>query len=220
MIHAAHRRAAIATVFAVFAFSVFGLASAGAATKKPAAKCGAQPGTTVLEDAQGRVFTHHKLYYACALGSRTVTTLSGNASFINPGAGFELVGRYVIWSVDESYGVSPELELLDLDHGSAKTVLNDSEEGEATQVSLEDYALNADGTAIWLVDRGVCGPFGPCTSNSTVGASRGNSTLANVTTTSNDSELPPAPITSLGLSADGKLAFWIDQGQADYAQIP
>jgi hypothetical protein len=194
-------------------------AAGSAAADRASANCDGRAGTTVLKDTQARVFKHGAVYYACSRTTGSVHQLSGPKGWNDRGDGFELAGRYVAWAQDPSLFVSDLLELLDVDHGSAKTVFPGQEQGEATSSWVQTYLVNDQGTMVWLYD----GTGGGVTDSkpyafSEVLDSRSHHALASASTTGNG--VPKPPISSLGLSSDGKFAFWLRNGKPRGAPVP
>jgi hypothetical protein len=180
--------------------------------------CDGRAGKTVLKDTQARVFHRHAVYYACSRTTGRVHQLSGPKSWDDRGDGFELAGSYVAWAQDPSPFVSDLLELLDVDRGSAKTVFPGQEQGEATSSWVESFLLNDQGTVVWLYDGTGGGvvdakPY----AFSEVLDSRNHHSLGSA---KGKGVEPTPPLTSLGLSSDGKFAFWLDNGTPRGAPVP
>jgi hypothetical protein len=207
------RFAAIVSSLVVAVFAAGSAAADGAS-----ASCDGRAGTTVLKDTQARVFKHGAVYYACSRTTGSVHQLSAPKSWDDRGGGFELAGRYVAWAADPSPFLSDLLKLIDVDRGSVKTVFPGQEQGEATGSWVQTYLVNDQGTVVWLYD----GTGGGVTDSkpyafSEVLDSRNHHSLASA---KGKGVEPTPPLTSLGLSSDGKFAFWLDNGKPRGAPVP
>jgi hypothetical protein len=212
-------RGRLAAIVSSLVVVVAVFAAGSAAADGASASCDGRPGTTVLKDTQARVFEHHAIYYACSRTTGRVHQLSGPKSWDDRGDGFELAGSYVAWAQDPSPLVSDLLELLDVDHGSAKTVFPGQEQGEATSSQVQTYLVNDQGTVVWLYDgRGGGVVNSKYYAFSEVLDSRSHRALGSVSSKGNDPQTPA--ITSLGLSSDGKFAFWLRNGKPHGAPVP
>jgi hypothetical protein len=193
-------------------------AAGGAAANGASATCGGRPGTTLLKDKQARVFERHAVVYACSRTNGRVHQLSGPKSWADRGDGFELAGSYVAWAQDPSPLASDSLELLDVDSGPVKAVFPGHEQGEATSSWVQTFLVNDQGTLVWLYD-GTGG--GVATSKnyafSEVLDSRRHRPLASVNRSGKGPQKPP--ISGLGLSSDGRFAFWLQNGRPRGAPI-
>jgi hypothetical protein len=212
------------SLVAVSAIALLGFAVA--ATGRNAASCGARAGTTVLEDATVRVYEARGLDYACTRPTGRAYRLfrsefSGEKPV--PASGIELAGNYSAWSEFDEFTSHRLLVVLDVATGTYRTADAISTIGREY---VGGFVVNDHGTVVFTNDSADCvgsASFGECNANSSVVASsvHGNSTLAS-SANSSKSPAPAAqiPITSLGLSESGTVAFWIDNGTYGGAPIP
>jgi hypothetical protein len=212
-------RGRLATVVPVLIAVVGGLVSGSAMARLTSAACDARAGTTVLKDTQARVFERHAVYYACSLTTGRGQELSGPKSWLDRGDGFELAGSYVAWAQDPSPYVSDQLRLLDVDRGPVRTIFPGQAQGETTSSWVQSYLVNRRGTVVWLYDGTGGGVVGsPYYAFSEVLDSRNHRALGAASSHGSSPQTPA--ISSLGLSTDGKFAFWVQKGKPRGAQIP
>ncbi len=202
----ARKRMSALTVLLV---AVAALAAAGAAAGRTARTCTDRSGPTLLENRYARVFRHRGDVYACARGTTGVSTLASAQDI-------KLAGRYVAWQQIPNRQ-SNSLNVLDTATGGFVTV-GDALNGSRNAVeAIGGYVLNAQGTVVWLFDSTICDPFGPdCTSAGYVleHSYLGRTTLATATSSARID-----PFTGLGISTDGTMAYWLQDGRLAGARL-
>ncbi len=207
--------------------AVLGMAVAAAGSNSDS--CDAHPGSTLLEDGGARVFSSGGLISACARPDGSVHHLShpGSNSTKEVVSHITLAGAFVAWkrlTVHESLGRSQHaLGLLDLKSGDSRTVVATyGEPHHPSKYSLADFVLNEGGTLVWLVNFAACNAR--CDATSKLSESRlgqPNSVLAQDTESGPPGgPNPNPPISSVGLSRSGGVAYWLTRGNARSHRIP
>ncbi|MGO9971826.1 MAG: hypothetical protein ACLP01_03145 [Solirubrobacteraceae bacterium] len=176
--------------------------------------------STLLEDGSARVFSLSGSTYACARPSGTPTLVfapsSGQPSGIDDIA---LVGPYVAWELTQDEGIGADeqsLYLLDVNQQAPRQVYtNLYSTFRAPNFALGEYVLNASGTIVWVVNPA---PQAACSSNCGEAYTVYENSVANGTSTLATTSAS-TPITSLGLSADGTVAYWLENDSPQSADI-
>jgi hypothetical protein len=166
----------------------------------------------MLQDRQARVFERQGNVYACALPDGRTRELSNGPSDI------DLVGRYVGSEQSLPGTRYSQVVILDALTGHTAAFATDANPDPTGTAYIGGFVLNAHGTAVAIVDEGSCGPDpNSCATTSTVfersvhGAASQPAAVTNSNTT--------APITSIGLSANGTVAYWLVNGKYGGASL-
>lgn len=200
------RRAALWVPIAVALGVSLAVASAASARPYP---CNKLDGRTVLENRTARVFKWHRRLFACSRSNDTVRDLGANAK----AAGSEpLAGPFFVfttWLGEFSEAVA----VIDTTTGRSKTVYSFDTYYPSTH--LHGVLVNTRGIVVWSASHAICVQGEGCqapTSSVWEWGPGGTRTLAATTPTE------PA-ITGLGLSANGQIAYWTENGQLESARI-
>lgn len=199
-----------------------GLPSASARRGRTA--CDARRGSTLVEDADVRVFRRRGRTYACARPSgrahllRWRSTRPGETVQSRDALDVRLAGPFVAWEqLDDAPGATVKvLALMEPKRGVRAIDTQDLGFGD-----IDEVALNEHGTILWVKGQ-ECG--GACGQNALYEDTGGTRTMLDqaMTATQGDSgQVVRYPgIRDLGLSASGRVAFWTNDGTPKDAAIP
>lgn len=199
-----------------------GAPAAVARTKAKAQTCDARSGTTVIEDAAVRVYTHHGLDYACARSKGASTELfRPDVKSEKPiaASGLELAGSYVGWSETDSFSKTETILVFNAAKRSIRMADSDALSGQ--NYTIGQYVLSPTGTAVFTENSSSCVSAG-CSAQTKVIASSATRTYTLADASNNATGAAPrpvVPITELGLSEDGTYVYWLDNGKPAGASI-
>lgn len=179
----------------------------------PPISCDALTGTTLLENGDLRVFTSKGYTYACARPTGKAVSLTSPGDPPESVDDLQLAGAYVAWEQDLTGAL--DLYVMDPRTGTSRTEQAGQAGGSSEQtVEVPEYVVNQDGVLVWVTST----KDGATPDHTyTVNEDAGNGTVA---LDSDTTSAPSGGIFSLGLSSDGHVAYWIDNGQYDGATIP
>jgi hypothetical protein len=125
-----------------------------------------------------------------------------------------LAGSFVVWKGQTNAGVQ-RLSVLNLRTGRLRRVGSLLTGGHMIGGGITGFVARGDGTVIWLDDVGSQeGPYSSFTSTLYENSGRTSSVLDRAT-----NARPVFPISSFGLSRDGRLVYWTDNGRLHSAAI-
>ena len=186
--------------------------------------CQSRQGTMYLANRDARVYSHLGRVYACRLGSASVFLFPAKRAKF---ARVELSGRFVAWreelTLEGGEAYVQRLAVLDLARGKVRRVGSTELGGpQVVGSGLSDFAVTARGTVVWLLKVGYNGggtsaaPF--CSYSSKLYEHAGHHT--SLVDQADSTTRCAFPIASFGLSTDGRVVYWTNNGDVRSHPIP
>lgn len=174
--------------------------------------CERRAGAVWLENRLVRIYSHRGRVYACSRRSAaSVFLFHANTSGSRR---VQLAGGFVAWKQETASGVQ-RIAILNVRKGTIRRVGSLLTSGHMIGPGIADLVADSDGTVIWLDDVGSQeGPFSSFSSTLYESSGRGSFIFDHAT-----SSTPIFPISSFGLSSNGHIVYWTDDGDLNSAPV-
>lgn len=177
-----------------------------------AIRCDERAGTGWVENRLVRIYSHRGRVYACRRPSGASRLLFRTKSPASRQV--ELAGSFVAWRQETETAVQ-RLIVLNVRTGKARRIGSLQTGGHMLGPGIASFIVRRDGAIVWLADVGSQeGPYASYTSTLYENSGQATSVLD---TRSNPTTV--FPISSFGLSSDGRVVYWTDDGQVRSARV-